>query len=219
MLAVPAMTAPPEAELTGRSALDDLRGAGWTMGAVALRPDTALSLSAAQQRQRMHPGGRLPAEAFALSDPRLRDAAETGALRMDVETRVFSAEAGQLDFQFSPRAGIASGFGERSAGAGVIARLGENLNDASREEGGWYLFAGAGARAVTINADDGMRGFDDAQVRQQAIVGDAQAGLAVDLGPGNLALAYTRRERATAKHSWGESRHDGFAVLSFNIVN
>ncbi|GEM_PF-5404592 len=206
---------------SARSPLQDLTGAGWASAGMrfggADDDFSELRISSWQAAESARPGGLLPSEAFRMSDPSLSGQYDARALRLDLRASAFSADAGELDFDIGPRAALASGPDGRAAGAGVVARLGRNLEHRD-DQRGWYLFAGAGAKAVTFDPRDDYMGLTDPQVERRAIVGDAQAGLAFDLGDADLALAYVRRERAHAKDGWGEGRHDGFAVISLNIA-
>lgn len=213
-LALPA-EAPMAARVTdGRTPMEDLTGAAWRGGAARAADGTRVFVFVTDPRLSERPGGVLPSEAFGLSDAAAAPAFGAPAVRVGVETRAFAARAGDLDFEVSPSAGVSSGFGERSVGAGVTARLGQNLDQRGGGSNAWYLFAGAGARAVEIDPTRRGFGISDAQMRNKAIVGDAQAGLAFDLGPADLALAYSRRERPI---EWAKDQHDGFAVLSLSI--
>lgn len=85
----------------------------------------------------------------------------------------------------------------------------------------WYVFAGADGEALTFepNSEDGL-GFDSTNMalRDQVTVGDVQAGVSVQKGPGQLSLSYIRREvEYNERGIKGMSRNEDFAGVSFTL--
>ncbi len=204
---------------TGRTALQDLTGAGWTSAqwsgaTLLLGARSRLSAAFAPAEMAQPSFHALPGDALRLSNPALAAGMDRPSLRMAVETTAFAGQASGLDFEMGPRGGFSSGPAGSAFSAGLFARLGELDRNRPRRNG-WHLFAGAGAEAVTVDP----RNPSLARMERKAILGAAQAGLAFDMGNASLALAYTQRERALVQHDWVESRHDGFAVISFNILH
>lgn len=200
-----------------RSPVGDLMGRGWNSSTAQLGRNSELRVSVYRRGDSAMGGA---SDSLALSDPAL--ASRYGdSVRLDLSTRVFESEAGQLDFDFGPRAGFSAGPGGRTAGAGVVARLGQDVNNRDKDKPTWYLFAGADAKAVVLDPRESYMGLTDLHTQRKEIVGDAQAGIAFNLGEGRmgegeLAIAYVRRERSHAANSWGLDRTDGFAAVSFS---
>lgn len=118
-----------------------------------------------------------------------------------------------LGVDLTPHVGAALGNVHTYAAGGLTLRLGEDLpndygpprlrpslpgSDYFRPEDsfGWYLFAGAEARAVARNIFlDGNTFRDSHSVDKRPLVVDMQAGIAITLGE-NVRLAYTHLLRS-----------------------
>ncbi len=75
----------------------------------------------------------------------------------------------------------------------VFEVMDDRLSRPRTTQSRWYIFAGSGGDTLTY--EPGGRSFGDGwRVENKTIVGDGQAGLAMRLGPANLALGYVRRE-------------------------
>jgi len=105
-----------------------------------------------------------------------------------------------LDMSFTPRAQIERNrAGNNVARTGAEFRVGTNLVD--RDLRGkrapapsWYFFVGADNEALVWNVADG-RAMDGASLRDQATVGDLQAGIAWTTGEGaQMSLGLVERQ-------------------------
>ena len=127
---------------------------------------------------------------------------------------VFDAHGGSgLDIGLAPRAGFAFGENGAAAEAGVTARLGQYL-DAPANLPRWWLFAGADQQAVLYDPGQGFDVREAFAMQPYAIVGDAQAGLAVRLGKTDLSLAYIHRETKYSMPHRSWDAQEGFAAFS-----
>lgn len=110
-------------------------------------------------------------------------------------------------------------FATRSVGAEV--RLGRDFDQrgTSAVADSWYIFAGTEGEALVWEAGEyGMNNFTGAvALRDQVTVGDLQAGVSVQRGPGQLSLSYIRREVEWRDRSGGASEVEDFAGVSFTI--
>lgn len=107
-----------------------------------------------------------------------------------------------LDMSFNPRAQIEQDrAGNNVARTGAELRLGTNLVDRDLRGRGkmvaapsWYFFVGADNEALVWNVGD-KRAMDGASLRDQATVGDLQAGVAWTTGQGaQMSLGLVERE-------------------------
>jgi hypothetical protein len=119
-----------------------------------------------------------------------------------------------FDIGVSPRAGVSIGQDGPSAAAGATVRLGQYLDAFESGRPAWWLFAGADRQAVMY---DPGRGFDMRNalaMEPYAMVGDAQAGVAMRLGGTDISLAYIHRETRyeMATDAWETT--EGFAAFS-----
>lgn len=132
------------------------------------------------------------------------------ALRYDLGDGAVGAIGG-FDVQVSPSASFTVRDAVSSAGAGAIVRFGRNLTEPRGEDqGGWYIFAGADARALTWKLDDAFALDDAVRLEERTIVGDAQAGVAFRVGRADVALAIVHRE----VHYRDTSADEQFAGIS-----
>lgn len=121
-----------------------------------------------------------------------------------------------LDIGIAPRAGMSIGSFGPSYDAGATLRLGDYVREELIGAPAWWLFAGADREAVRYNP--GQR-FDIREAfahGDYAMVGDAQAGVALRAFGADFSLAYVMRETnyAIPTHSW-ETRED-FAAFSMS---
>lgn len=112
-----------------------------------------------------------------------------------------SGQAGELEFDITPHAGIGVSEDGNSAEAGATVRIGENLTvqdgEAFGEQTRWYLFAAGSGRAVGLNFlrnRDG--GWDRSGMSHDegAFIGDTQVGVALRRGDVQASFGYVHRE-------------------------
>ena len=107
----------------------------------------------------------------------------------------------------------------RSFGGEV--RIGQNFD--KRGQGApasWYVFAGADGEALTFEPGDTGLDFsaENVALRDQVTVGDMQAGVSVQRGPGQLSLSYIRREVSYNERGViGITENEDFAGVSFTL--
>ena len=94
-------------------------------------------------------------------------------------------------------------------------RLGRYLQeDAARPS--WYFFAGAERRALLYDPGQGWNMRGAMTLEPYAVVGDAQAGVAMRLGDNDLSFAYVRRERSARIGIDDYDAADDFAAFSLS---
>lgn len=120
-----------------------------------------------------------------------------------------------LDLTIEPRAGFSFGPEGSGAGAGAEVRVGRYLQeDAARPS--WYFFAGAERRALLYDPAEGWNMRGAMTLEPYAVVGDAQAGVALRLGDNDLSFAYVRRERNARIGIDDYDAADDFAAFSLS---
>lgn len=142
---------------------------------------------------------------------------QTGSsVSVDYVTRFDSpGGADGLDLTIEPRAGLSFGPEGSGAGAGAQVRLGRYLQeDAARPS--WYFFAGAERRALLYDPGQGWNMRGAMTLEPYAVVGDAQAGVAMRLGDNDLSFAYVRRERSARIGIDDYDAADDFAAFSLS---
>ncbi len=131
----------------------------------------------------------------------------------------FNAPGGSqgLDFGLSPRAGLSFGDDGPAARAGATVRLGQYLNEVDSDRPAWWFFAGADRQAVLYDPGQGFNVRNALVMQPYAMVGDAQAGVAVRVRGMDLSVAYVHRETqyAMPQQSWDTS--EGFAAFSLTF--
>ena len=99
-------------------------------------------------------------------------------------------------------------------------RIGQNFDKRGEAdpETGWYLFAGADGEALVWEPDE-TRGVaaGDMALRDKVTVGDIQAGLSLQRGPGQISFSYIRREVEYRERNLGASTDEDYAGVSFTI--
>ncbi len=129
---------------------------------------------------------------------------------------MLSSAGAALGIQVSPRAGVKSDDLSQTAGFGGVVRFGEGLSDprTGADAQGWHMFIGADAQAVTWKLDRSPLA-DGAAVRveDKELVGDAQAGVAIKMGGGDLAVGFVHREIK----SNGVSADEQFGGVTFKV--
>jgi Uncharacterized protein conserved in bacteria (DUF2219) len=130
-----------------------------------------------------------------------------------------------LDLSITPRAQIINDqAGASTARTGAEVRLGTNLVDRdlrgkSAPQPSWYFFVGADNEALVWNVAD-KTALDGIALRDQATVGDLQAGIAWSHGVGGqMSFGLVERELKfndiTGDHD--VKRKDHFAAFSFTL--
>ncbi|MEE2525527.1 lipid A-modifier LpxR family protein [Hyphobacterium sp. HN65] len=138
------------------------------------------------------------------------------SVAVDYVTR-FESHGGAegLDLTIEPRAGFSFGPEGSGAGAGAEVRVGRYLQeDAARPS--WYFFAGAERRALLYDPAEGWNMRGAMSLESYAVVGDAQAGIAMRLGDNDLSFAYVRRERNARIGIDDYDAADDFAAFSLS---
>ncbi|MEL7546682.1 MAG: hypothetical protein AAGJ84_08530 [Pseudomonadota bacterium] len=83
---------------------------------------------------------------------------------------------------------------------------------------GWSLFAGADGEALMWEPGaGGSMSVDRMALRDTVTVGDMQAGIAFQMGPGQISLSYIRREVEYSEKNLGASQNEEFAGITFSI--
>lgn len=130
-----------------------------------------------------------------------------------------------LDLSITPRAQIQRNqAGNNVARTGAEVRVGPNLVDRdlrgkSAQLPSWYFFVGADNEALVWNAAD-RTAMDGLTLRDQATVGDLQAGLAMSTGKGSqmsFGLVERKLEFNDITGDHDIKRRDRFAAFSFTI--
>ncbi len=102
------------------------------------------------------------------------------------------AACGSLDGRFDMRANNDI----EGLRLGALFRIGENFTEKrpAAERSGWFFFAAADAQAVTWKLDRRVPLNEAMRLEEKQLVGDAQAGFAIRVAGGDLALGYVHRE-------------------------
>ncbi|PWE16414.1 hypothetical protein DDZ18_13420 [Marinicauda salina] len=121
-----------------------------------------------------------------------------------------------LDLGVQPRAGVSFGAVGTAANAGATVRIGQYVSEMS-ERPRWWLFAGADREALLYDPSAGFTLRRSFAFEPYAMVGDAQAGVAMKFGPADLSLAYVQRETtySTPVRSWDTT--EDFAAFSLTL--
>ena len=120
------------------------------------------------------------------------------ALSTDISLGSWTTAGLGLELSISPRAWIREGEPD-TAGAGAELRLGANLADRDMRGTGartpsWYFFVGAENEVVVWNIGD-AHALSGLTLRDQATVGDLQAGMAWTLRSGSqMTFGFVERE-------------------------
>jgi hypothetical protein len=130
-----------------------------------------------------------------------------------------------LDLSFTPRAQIQRNqAGGNVARTGAEVRLGTNLVDRDQRgtrapQPSWYFFVGADNEALVWNVAD-KQALDGLTLRDQATVGDLQAGIAISTGKGSqMSFGIVERELEFNDITGDNDvrRKDHFAAFSFTL--
>ncbi|MBK8837718.1 MAG: DUF2219 family protein [Hyphomonadaceae bacterium] len=130
-----------------------------------------------------------------------------------------------LDLSFVPRAQLQQDrAGNNVARTGAEVRVGENLVDRDLRGTGasapsWYFFVGADNEALVWNVAD-KKALDGASLRDQATVGDLQAGVAFSTGQGaqmSFGLVERKLEFNDIAGDQDVNMRERFAAFSYTL--
>lgn len=134
----------------------------------------------------------------------------------------FGSETGlPVDVGLAPRVAYTEEGDYRARRVGAEVRIGQNFDQRGEamSSDAWYIFAGADGEALIWEA--GQYGFDSfsraVALRDQVTVGDMQAGISVQRGPGQVSLSYIRREVEYNDRNGGLSENEDFAGITFTM--
>ncbi|MGD2134292.1 MAG: hypothetical protein PVI23_15995 [Maricaulaceae bacterium] len=96
------------------------------------------------------------------------------------------------DVGISEHVGVRLRSDGESVRLGALVRFGEELSEERAGEGGWQFFAAADAHALTWSPNS--REGEAVRVREQRLLGDAQAGITRSVYGGDLAFGFVHRE-------------------------
>ncbi|TGY87573.1 DUF2219 family protein [Marinicauda algicola] len=121
-----------------------------------------------------------------------------------------------LDIGIAPRAGLSIGDFGPGYEAGATFRVGQYVQEELEGRPAWWFFAGADREAVLYNPGQRLDFREAFALGDYAMIGDAQAGIAMRLYGADISLAYVQRETnyAIPTHSW-ETKED-FAAFSLS---
>jgi len=139
-------------------------------------------------------------------------------VRLDYTAPVARRVAGDLEVAFVPRANVVIGRNVSGVGGGAVVRFGRNLTKPRSERSRWYAFIGVDAQALTWSLG-GRSGGQGLRLEDKQIIGDAQAGIAVRVGAGDLAFGIVHREIKYQRVDGAEGvrRREQFAGISYSI--
>lgn len=157
-------------------------------------------------------GVDMPAFLFSADRERSRSV----ALRYEGRFDSFGGADG-LDVGLIPRAGLSVGDRGSATELGATVRLGQYLDQGEDARTGWWFFAGADRQAVIYEPGQRIDLRSMLTLQPYAMVGDAQAGVAMRLYGADLSFAYVRRETnwSMPTQSWEEV--EDFAAFSLTI--
>ena len=109
----------------------------------------------------------------------------------------------------------------RSQSFGAELRFGRDFDQrgTSAVADSWYVFAGTEGEALVWEAGEyGVSNFTGSMaLRDQVTVGDLQAGVSLQRGPGQFSLSYIRREVEWGDRNGSFSMNEDFAGVSFTL--
>ncbi|MEQ8406539.1 MAG: DUF2219 family protein [Oceanicaulis sp.] len=118
-----------------------------------------------------------------------------------------------LDYGLAPRAGVSFGGDGAAVETGATVRLGKYI-DTDFDRPAWWFFAGADRQAVMYDPGQGFDVRDAVAMEPYAIVGDAQAGVAMKMGGADISVAYVHRETEYSMPTQSWETSEGFAAFS-----
>ncbi len=147
---------------------------------------------------------------------RERDRPRNMAVRY--QGRMNSAASGSgLDVGVTPRAGLGMGSQGPALEAGATLKVGRYLRDDYGSKPAWWFFAGADRQALLYNPRQGANLNSAVAFSPYAMVGDAQAGVAMRMGPADLSVAYVRRETEFSLPAQSWETVEDFAAFTLTM--
>ncbi|MEM9939757.1 MAG: hypothetical protein AAF768_12980 [Pseudomonadota bacterium] len=145
---------------------------------------------------------------------------DTKLLNAEIAFNVPAARTGLgFDLGVAPRLSVSRDgqFATRRFGGEV--RIGQNFDKRGLPDSqSWYLFAGADGEALVWEPDAlGAMSVSDMALRDKVTIGDLQAGVSFQSGPGQISFSYIRREVEYRERNLGASENEDFAGISFTI--
>jgi hypothetical protein len=132
--------------------------------------------------------------------------------------RMSSAASGSgLDVGVTPRAGLGMGSQGPALEAGATLKVGRYLRDDYGSKPAWWFFAGADRQALLYNPRQGANLNSAVAFSPYAMVGDAQAGIAMRMGPADLSVAYVRRETEFSLPAQSWETVEDFAAFTLTM--
>ncbi len=126
-----------------------------------------------------------------------------------------------FDIGLAPRVRVREEGQFRSRSLGAQLRIGRDFDQRGTNAvaDSWYVFAGAEGEALVWEAGEyGLTNVSGAMaLRDQVTVGDMQAGVSFQRGPGQLSFSYIRREVEFSDRNGGTSEDEDFAGVSFTL--
>ncbi|WP_429911966.1 hypothetical protein [Glycocaulis sp.] len=151
----------------------------------------------------------LPVWQFSANRPRGR------AMALRYEGRFDSQGGeGELDMGLRPRAGVSFGDSGSATEFGATVRVGQYVGAEHQANGGWWFFAGADRQALIYRPGDTRSLRETFALQPYAMVGDQQAGLAMNVQGVDLSLAYVRRETSWSMPTQSWDTSEDFAAFS-----
>lgn len=125
-----------------------------------------------------------------------------------------------LDVGLAPRVSYSrdGDFATRRVGGEV--RIGQNFDKRGESDGaaGWYLFAGGDGEALVWEPGEANNLVPSQMaLRDKVTVGDMQAGVTFQQGPGQVSFSYIQREVEYRERNLGGSDSEQFAGVTFTI--
>ncbi|MHA7858669.1 MAG: lipid A-modifier LpxR family protein [Henriciella sp.] len=124
-----------------------------------------------------------------------------------------------FDVGIAPRVAITRDGQFASRRFGGEVRIGQNFDKRGEStDSSWYLFAGADGEALVWEPNqEGRVAAGDMALRDKVTVGDAQVGVSIQRGLGQLSFSYIRREVEYRERNLGATENEDFAGVSFTI--
>lgn len=124
-----------------------------------------------------------------------------------------------FDVGIAPRVAITRDGPFASRRFGGEVRIGQNFDKRGEDpNSAWYLFAGADGEALVWEpGDERTVAASNMALRDKVTVGDIQAGVSIQRGPGQISVSYIRREVEYRERNLGASENEDFAGVSFTI--
>lgn len=139
------------------------------------------------------------------------DRARRMAVRLEQSFDTTGADG--LDYGLTPSAGVSVSGDGAALETGATVRLGKYI-DTDFDRPAWWFFAGADRQAVMYDPNQGFDVRQAVAMEPYAIVGDAQAGVAMRMGGADFSIAYVHRETEFSMPNESWETREGFAAFS-----